>query len=181
MENTKIIKKVKKSLDYLFKKDGWLLINDLSERSIAHKLAEYLQWQFQKWEVDCEYNGDVDRGNNRKSIDMSWLLLKQKKLLTDKEEADVENEIINRGVYPDIIVHKRGTNRGNLCIIEIKKSTSNVTFAYDDFKLKAYTSSEYGNTLMYPLGIFIEVVTGKKELKYRLAFYSKGERMENIY
>ncbi len=46
----------------------WLLFNDTSEQSISHKIAFYLASLFTEYYVDCEYNGDGDKKNNKKSI-----------------------------------------------------------------------------------------------------------------
>jgi hypothetical protein len=73
-----------------------LLEINAHERSIAHKLAEYLQQQFHDWHVDCEYN--------RHGIEIKKL-----------GEARV---------YPDIIVHLRNTPF-NLLVIELKCSNEN--------------------------------------------------------
>jgi len=76
----------------LYRHDFELFDIEVNERSITHKLAEYLQWQFPYWHVDCEYNRREE---------------KKKKL---EEER----------VFPDIIVHRRRTGH-NLLVIEVKK------------------------------------------------------------
>jgi len=96
IEDYQIKKKVEFCLRQLFKNDYHLLEIKAHERSIAHKLAEYLQQQFPDWHVDCEYN--------RHYIEI-------KKLDEGK-------------VYPDIIVHLRNTSF-NLLVIEIKCSDEN--------------------------------------------------------
>lgn len=44
------------------------------------------------------------------------------KQLQKREIADMEIEFAERQVFPDIIIHRRGSNENNLCIIEVKKS-----------------------------------------------------------
>jgi hypothetical protein len=51
-----IKEKVKYCLLKLKRRDKYLLEKDLNERTITHKLATYLQEQFQELNVDCEYN-----------------------------------------------------------------------------------------------------------------------------
>jgi len=51
-----IERKVKSCLQILREQDKYLLDNDLNERTITHKLATYLQEEFQEFNVDCEYN-----------------------------------------------------------------------------------------------------------------------------
>ena len=71
------------------------------------------------------------------------------------EKANHESE--NSYVYPDIIVHRRGTNC-NLCIIEVKKSKSTTSSDYDKIKLKVYTDLDKStdNELKYQIGLFIK-------------------------
>jgi hypothetical protein len=92
------------------------------------------------------------------------------------ESPSLENdETVERSVFPDIIVHERGISDRNLCILEIKKSTSNISYDYDRIKLRAYTSSEYGDNLMYQLGVFVLVRTDGKELDYQLTLFKGGQ------
>ena len=97
--------KVSLALEKLFKEDHYLLEEDANERSISHRLALYLQEMFPKWDVDCEYNRNLKevKSLNMPSSCVSW----------DDTEA--------RTVFPDIIVHHRGTNE-NLLVIEMKKT-----------------------------------------------------------
>jgi hypothetical protein len=88
--------KVEFCIRQLLRNDHHLLKINAHERSIAHKLAEYLQQQFHDWHVDCEYN--------RHGIEIKKL-----------GEARV---------YPDIIVHLRNTPF-NLLVIELKCSNEN--------------------------------------------------------
>jgi Holliday junction resolvase len=60
-------------------------------------------------------------------------------------------------VFPDIIVHKRGTDE-NLLVIEMKKTTSKKTdTTYDLGKLNAFKSQ-----LGYQFAIFIKLQTDGK-------------------
>ena len=63
--------KVKNAYLQFLKNDGYLLENDVNERSITHKFAVYLENEFSEWDVDCEYN--------RNGIDKKTLIgLKEK-------------------------------------------------------------------------------------------------------
>lgn len=157
--------------------DTWLLKNDLSEQSISHRIAFHLDSLFTDFNVDCEYNGDIDRANNRKEISILKGELQQYGLLRDKEASDLEKEFTNRAVFPDIIIHTRGTNDNNLCILEIKKSTSSVDFNYDFIKLRSYTSNHYDNNLIYQLGVFIEAVIDNENPSFNLRFYKDGQEI----
>jgi hypothetical protein len=178
MEQGEIIHKINIAVDILFSNDSWLLEKDLNERSISHKLAMYLQELFLKYNVDCEYNGNVDDESGRKRIGVLRRELEDKGLLTEKEVSQEYTDVIVRSVYPDIIIHTRGNNDNNLCIIEIKKSTNDLSYDYDELKLLAYTTNYYGNNLEYDLGIFIEFKTKQAEMKASMRFYSEGQEIE---
>lgn len=75
-------------------RDGGLLVARAHERTVTHRVAVYLESHFPGWHIDCEYNR---RGFG-----------------TDSKE-DNEGE----RVFPDIIVHHRGTSE-NLLVIEAK-------------------------------------------------------------
>ena len=68
MELLKIIKKVDDSINSLLENDNWLIRHDLSGLCISHKLAEYLQTKFPEYNVDCEYNGNIDQEGGKKRI-----------------------------------------------------------------------------------------------------------------
>jgi hypothetical protein len=150
--------------------DEWLIINDLSEQSMTHKMAIYLQDYFSDFDVDCEYNGDIDNENARKSIRILKDELKANGLIKESD-LNLWPDFVERTVYPDIIIHRRGTNDFNLCVIEVKKSTSSVSYEYDFIKLRAYTA-EY-NHLNYSLGVFIEIVTGSHP-DYSIRLFKNG-------
>ncbi len=157
------------ALSKLQAKDNWLLTKNLSEQSVSHKLAEYIQSYFGDYHVDCEYNGDVNDG--KKHIQILYSQLEAFGLLKPRE-SQLEAEIIERAVFPDIIIHKRGSNADNLLIVELKKESSKVPFKYDNLKLKAYTSSDHGNHLKYQLGAFI--VTNENG-QYKIEYYKDGQ------
>jgi hypothetical protein len=94
--DSEIKRKVEFCIRQLLRNDYHLLEINVHERSIAHRLAEYLQQQFHDWHVDCEYNR---HGREIKKLG----------------EARV---------YPDIIVHLRNTPF-NLLVIELKCSNEN--------------------------------------------------------
>lgn len=175
MNKIDIIKKVELAIYILFTNDFWLLQNDLSEKSITHKLAEYLQHLFLNYNVDCEYNGNIERGKNgRKRINVLKQELFKKGLLKEKENNEIDSDYTDRQVFPDIIIHERGTNKNNLCIVEVKKSTSRVPFDYDEIKLQAYTTDYYGNDLKYKIGLFIEFKTATPVLDFNMKIFING-------
>jgi len=148
-----IQKKVNVAIGVLLKNDEKLLKIDVHERSITHKLAEYLQIQFPDWNVDCEYNRKGDAT----------------KIIQGHLEECTEHEKQYR-VFPDIIVHQRGTN-SNLLVIEVKKNTSSKKRECDERKLKYFTKSD--EEYHYSYGLFIEFFNS---LKYKGDWYEDGHK-----
>lgn len=119
--------------------DSYLLEVDANERSISHRLGLHLQSVFADWDVDCEYNRD---GVEPKRI--GYLNIHP----DDAEDTEA------RTVFPDIVVHKRGSDT-NYLVIEIKKSNSIVDRAIDYQKL-----SGYKRDLGYRHALFVEFEVG---------------------
>ena len=129
----------------LIRCDSEILFNDVNERSISHRLATYLEPLFLGWNVDCEYNRNHE---NSKRLD-----IEPKRVLSDNTNAPT--------VYPDIIIHKRGTDT-NLMVIEMKKTSSQESDDYDYRKLRAFKEQ-----LSYHFAIFIKVKTdGQAGIEY---------------
>jgi hypothetical protein len=117
--------RLKKAEEKLLRTDRFLLENDVNERSITHKLAQYLQEEFfPEWDVDCEYNR-VGTEEMAKKLDL-------------KAEPSCTDDTHARTVYPDIIVHHRGKEYENLLVIEAKKNSSPAGTSRDEEKLKAF-------------------------------------------
>jgi hypothetical protein len=177
MKNDEILALLDSAIENLLKNDDYLLSKDISERSISHKLAVYLEPLFSDdYDVDCEYNGDVDSDNNRKFIQILKSALDDFNIeLNKREKADPYNLLVERDVYPDIIIHRRGENKNNLCIIEIKKSSSSrIKCDYDLLKLKAYTSNSERNHLQYQLGVFIYFIVKQEKPTYNRILFENG-------
>lgn len=184
--------RVESGLGLLLRNDGYLLQNDVSERAITHKLAEHLQGLFWEWNVDCEFNKNL---NQPKTIDieperllglmadyLSNLYPKEADGLDDvatgeeredlikqlqKPEIDyiqeldlylfllkLGNKTIRKRIFPDIIIHHRGTSENHI-VIEAKKTKNQNREArlYDLAKLATLTSNSEFN---YKKGIFID-------------------------
>ena len=56
MNQKELTKRVIRCLGLLLRFDHYLLENNTSERSISHKLAEYLAYEFADFNVDTEFN-----------------------------------------------------------------------------------------------------------------------------
>ncbi len=134
-------KAVENAYNKLMKEDYELLKKDANERSLTHKFAEHLRSQFPDWHIDCEYNKD--------DIDPKRVRLEPIEI-TSYDDKGVT-------VYPDVIVHERGTSN-NLLVIEAKKDTNSSdpgAVEYDRKKLDAYKKQ-----LGYKFGLFLKFNTG---------------------
>ena len=107
----------------LIQTDSALLERDVSERSLSHRLAHYISLDVAiqlPLTVDCEYNrhfGDP------------------KRLQLPPREA-LDREIRATTVFPDIVVHERGSDENNLIVLELKKVGEDIQ--YDALKLQAF-------------------------------------------
>lgn len=124
-------KLIKKSLDDLYQNDQDLLKRKVAERDLTGLFAHYFRNSMKdtaiaEYNVDCEYNRD---GYGMKNIDGTL-------------------------VYPDFILHKRGTNESNLLIIEFK-TWWNSDNREDIEKLKAMMSDLYRYQYQYGYSIIL--------------------------
>lgn len=147
MKSKEVKRKVEQSIVELVKNDEYLLRYNCNERSITHKLAEHLQNLFQDYNVDCEFNRNYD---DIKELEIP---------VGETSKFDTEAKT----VYPDIIIHKRGTDE-NLVVIEVKKDSNYKNGNdYDQIKLRGYKKE-----LHYRYAIFICLDTSYRTGKYQL-------------
>jgi len=133
---------LKQSLKKLRILDNKLLEINVNERTLTHKLAVYLQQNFPEYNVDCEYN--------RFEPNEIEILVKKLNLpinLVSWEDTDAKT------VFPDIIVHKRGIQQKNLLVVEVKKSSTQISGQVDRNKLIAFTKEPY----KYKFGVFLKI------------------------
>lgn len=129
-------------LQKLRRLDRYLLDEEVNERTITHKLAEYLQQHIPEFNVDCEYNRFEQR-----EIDN---IVKRLELPTDNNNWD---DTKLSPIIPDIIIHERGPHGKNILVIEVKKSSSSSSETLDRKKLIAFTTEP----LNYELGLFLKI------------------------
>lgn len=156
------------ALEQLLRNDSHLLTRGLNERAISYRLALHLTSIFNNFNVDCEYNGNVDDTSGRKYIRILQHRARELGLLNKRELRllDAQNlgqEPASRLVYPDIIIHRRGLNgpENNLLVIELKKASNQKGVDWDLEKLARFTSRDYDNIFEYQFGAFIRFHTGK--------------------
>lgn len=151
-----IEKMLNNALKKLREVDIQLLEINVNERTISHKLAEYLQQNISDLSVDCEYNRH------------QGLI---KKLNFPHNDISIE-DIDAKTIFPDIVIHKRNTDNDNLLVIEIKKSSNNQNYDFDISKIKALTNDPYN----YKFGLFLEInVSGGSD---SLKWFKEGDLMK---
>jgi hypothetical protein len=142
-------KRVSRSVRLVRARDSFLLKHAAHERSITHKLAEYLQPEFPDYNVDCEYN--------KHGLDVKLL----------PRECDARAQ---RLVYPDIVVHVRGNDDNNILVIEAKPRKHHLVPRCDEAKLVEFTKLD--GAYHYQLGLFI----GFDELREpQLVWFQDGQ------
>jgi len=152
------------AIDTVLLKDKYLLHYNVSERAITHKLAEYLQPLFSDFNVDCEYNRDIDNIINQRKL----LEISEDEMLKMARDKIREDETYS--VYPDIIIHTRDNNENNHLVIEVKKTQNNKKDKkFDYLKLEKFTTQ-----YRYRLGAYLEFETGKDARFAKIIYYQKG-------
>lgn len=132
------ISKLQREDSFLLKKE-----HDINERTVTHRLAMHLTGEFKDYDVDCEYNRMFNGANPRTYVPKRLSL----EIKEDINALDTEAYT----VYPDIIVHKRGTDT-NLLVIEAKMSWKNSKGNFDKRKLRAYKEQ-----LGYSYALYLEI------------------------
>ncbi|MEQ8190592.1 MAG: hypothetical protein ABRQ39_21680 [Candidatus Eremiobacterota bacterium] len=186
LSKEQIQRRVTRALERLIDLDDYLLEHNVYEISITHKLAEYLQQEFPYWTVDCEYD---------KNYKEEVLTNGPKKQYVLKQINDCrENSHSEASIYPDIIIHHRGTKE-NLLIIEVKKALRgktkeklNITELSNEYKTTVkklgdiYKLGEYKREIGYEHILFIELWVNKKDTKKEYDNLIKnGEKPYELY
>lgn len=133
---------IEKVLIKLYKNDKELIGRGVCERAIVFRFGIYLQRimsrdiELNEYNLDCEYNRNMD--------DL-------------KRTENYQN-----GRYPDLIIHKRGSNLNNLLVIEFKKRNSSSS---EDIK-KINDFMSLNGEYKYRYGI--SIVLKEKEVIYKI-------------
>lgn len=143
MNINSVKEKVERAIGKFNSLDKYLLDVDASERSIAAKLASYLQSYIPVFSVDVEFNRD---GFIPKRLNLP---------------AECVDSVGHNGdvlVIPDIIVHERGSEGRNILCIEIKKKNDPRGLDCDRKRLEALIATQG-----YQYGALIECKTGTND------------------
>jgi hypothetical protein len=150
-----ILRRFDLAVAQFFRDDQYLLLHDVSERAITHKLGEYLQPLFARWNVDCEYNRNM---HDPKRVH-----------LPDPKDQEAERYV---SIYPDIVVHERGSNARNILIVEAKKARDG---RWDGEERDRTKLVAYARELGYTVGVFIIFPTeGDCNAPCKRSYYHNG-------
>lgn len=181
MTEKQVIENIKLVLLKLYEYDQYLFEKSGSERSIAHCLANHLKSLFPQYDVDCEYNVNLDSDSGRKEIELLQdELEKFDRSTTNRRTVIIEDEnYYSVSVYPDIIIHKRGRNDENFIVFELKKSDSKIDNSYDKCKLEKYTIS---HGLNYQYGIFVDINVGSPSTwRFEFTLFQNGSQIGGVH
>ena len=157
--NREELEKIIKGALYLFcLRDYYLIVNQLYEVTMAHKIARYLELFFPEFDVDIEYNKMFDR--------------ETEETVTKK----MGRQTGKTGVRPDIIIHKRGPDK-NLLAIELKKRHNDKNRKEDEEELIILTTKII-KQFSYDFGLFIDIGDKLGEFgKFWFTWYQDGKKL----
>lgn len=149
--NEELITLVNYTLDELYTKEKYLFENNSSERNLVFHFSRYFLNNIEKNIKFKDYNVECEYGNNYQF---------KKTIFIDNKEYQI---------YPDFILHKRGSNDYNLLAIEFKKNKSKSQ--KDELKLMALTDNNF--EYKYKLGLFINLNKTREQVK--IIKYANGK------
>lgn len=106
---------IRTALSLLYKNDKYLIDIRTNERCIVFRFGYYFQTllsmhrEYKEYDLDLEYNRDGE---------------------DPKKTINHQN-----GIYPDVILHKRGNNNDNLLVMEFKGHWNNQGSRRDESKI----------------------------------------------
>jgi hypothetical protein len=167
MNIEKILENLHAGISVLLDKEAENLKRGLNELNISTHLAFHLKPYFTDYDVDPEYNGDINKPNDRKAIEIA-----RNRILLVGRRSNNNN---NYKFSPDIIIHKRKTNINNLLVIEVKKDIHSQSHKnYDLIKLEHLTIDYLGNHYNYKLGVAIVFGTMENTGNNEIRFFQNG-------
>ena len=147
---------LEKSCLKIYKTDRYLINNRVSERAIVFRFGLYLQRLLSRDKELKFYN--LDNEYNRNGQD-------------PKRTSEFEN-----GTYPDLIIHQRGNNNNNICIIECKTEWNSDT-KKDIKKIKDFINPKGQYKYKYGVSIIFE----RNMIKIKMLENGKNELIKNLY
>lgn len=127
--------KVIHALEEFYARETHILEKDLGERTLTHRLAVYLERQFEGWETDCDYSR-----------------LGERTLRLPKGSIVSTDDHLGKSVYPDIVVHQRAIPN-NLLAVEVRKESNHQPREHDQHKLRGLTDPHLW--FAYRVGVYL--------------------------
>jgi len=124
-------------LSKLYQDDKLLVYRSGMEQAVMFRFALYLNEIIKDINWFKKYNLTLDLEYNKNLVDLKRL------------------PNLNKGVRPDLIIHRRQSNDYNKLIIEFKGWWSKVSNDKDIIKLKQFTCQE--GEYKYDLGLFVDL------------------------
>lgn len=147
------------ALDELYKKDSFLLQKrlNITERAITRRMGMFMQHVIpDELDVDCEYN----RMGKKVSDEIEYTDGDYFAKTVCLSEGSVPDDDDNGSrVFPDIIVHKRGT-ANNCIVIEVKIDWKSDRAKHDIKKLNAYKAD-----LNYQYAFYIQLTEERNKVR----------------
>lgn len=165
MNDDEIMKMVEMTLDEVYKNEEYIFVNDVCERNLVFHFARYFYHVYEKYNGEKNYSIDCEYNRNRSSFNER----KYKELVYDGKKHKI---------YPDVILHQRGSNDNNILAIEFKKynNINNKEREKDFMKLEALTDRKLA--YKYKLGLFI--VLGKARGKVKIYKFKDGKKLGDV-
>ena len=158
------------ALRRVYAEDGKLLLRDIGvcERSLMHRFTHYFINRIESSRCKIYEGLHVDGEYNRHGID--------------------PKRLAESLIFPDVIVHKRGEDGANLCVIEFKKSLtaagerrSECDFKRDVEKLRAMTIPQKdGGEFGYQWGVHVIFLSDGVEMKWFCNGVERGEYEKHV-
>jgi len=152
---TELITIVNYALDTLYENDAELIQQKVHERSIVFRFGLYFNdllkksQDFKKYDLDFDYNRSIEDTKRTRSRP--------------------------EGIYPDLILHKRGSNDRNVLALEFKTHW-NSDSSDDIDKLKELTSSDQ----QYRFQLGISIVLGQRRNQCTFTYLRRGGAVPNV-
>ncbi|WP_102125493.1 hypothetical protein [Deinococcus planocerae] len=163
-EEEVVLQRFRRALADLWAFDRVLIEHRLGQKTVAHRLAVYLERQFPGLHTDCEYSRnsrvedtyDFPSMSRPRQRDLRRNLARQG--LSGGEAGDAAQRVTD--AYPDIIVHYREENHLNLLVVETRllgdaRGWGGVLDAKE--KLQRYTLQGEEGLYRYAVGLLVEL------------------------
>lgn len=122
-KHTTDLQLLQQGLEILVHQDAYLLQNDLNERAITHKLAEKYNFLYPAFDVDCEYNRNLDSG---KGIEIDAHEIARMILKKMSSYIEMNNDTITRWMS------EKDFLKDETIVDQIKKSLNEHNLEYDE-------------------------------------------------